>query len=476
MTTTTVDSPSLPAVGERISSRRQLSDLPVGSVIRCNERYGEETKIMQGQWRSERRGTRSQTSISPDRYMYTLVSIGPAEEQPVEEPVTVPRTGDTIVARPQFGVLPVGSIITSSSGRTALTRTEDGYRSQNGNAKDMTTLRLNYYRVTHVPGEQVDESEETMLESSAPTMTLDQFKQRFRTLIVAASNYNGISPTVTQRALRRMEVPEYDPQPGMYVCYRDSELYNSLPDGTVLTFGEDPADYLNYAVYIRRNGSLTKCLGGWRDNGSDAFFTYRVLQVPGVEPGVLAAAGSESELEAVYEFRKMAWETGWQVKLDQSWCGTYEECMRRAGVDESAVSVDTGTISAEEVAALPAGTVLRFRPTPTHSVLYRRDDAAGNPARTRRIAGNVPGSWARQMAVVWLSGQTMAIPILSHEEMDAMPVGTVIGEVGARQRWTKREPDGHSRAQRVWFASNDPSYGYTSRQFSVGSIRYVELP
>lgn len=474
MTTTTVDSPALPAVGDRITSSRQLTDLPVGSVIRCAARYGDETKVAADRWQSGRR-TRYQASINPDDFSYTVVRIGPDGERATEEStgVTALRTGDTIVSRPQFDALPVGSIITSVSGRTALTRTEDGYRSHHGSAKDTSTMRLNYYRVTHVPGEQVDESEETMLESPAVTMTLDQFKQRFRTLIVAASNYHGISPTVVNRALQRLEVPEYPVQPGMYVCNRDNTLLNMLPEGTVLTIGDDPADFGGYAVFVEQSTGPVRWLGGWVDDGGDPFFTYRVHQVPGVEPGALAANGSESELDAVQEFRQKAWNLGWNVKMEQSWCSTYEDCMRRAGVDENATINDSPTRSPEEVAALPPGTILRFRPTPTQSVLYRRDDTAGNPARTRRIGGTVSGSWAARMAVVAQPGQAMAIPVVSHEEMDAMPVGTAIRDASGGQSWKKGEGQ---HAGRVWFLRNDQSYGYSSRQFSVGTMQYVELP
>lgn len=470
--------------GTILTSREQVADLPVGSVICCDARFGEEQKINQNQWRCVGTGAvRAQSSISPapqSEFTYRLVRLGAPGEFEAPATPTVPAMGVSLSSHDQMRALPSGSIITSRAGRTSYVRDETGFRGEsNGRHRTVDSMRTDdFYRVTFVPGvaAEVDTTEQspTVAETVGGMETLEQYKQRFRTVVYGSQQGAGVSRTPIDRAMAKMGVGEPRLSPGMVVCMSDSDLIQSLPLSTVLVVGEDPSDWAKYGVYVRTTaGYVERWIGGF---DSDGHAQMRVIQMPGVEAEEWTqATGSESEREAIKQFKKEAWELGKRAKNDQGWCGEYEAAMSRVGIDETSLFIAEKGLSAEEVAALPQGTILRYLTSNTESVLYRRDDEANNPAKTKRIGGSLGGSWSPDHNVVmWTPDTPMNVSIACVQEMDGMPVGTVIGQ--ASQRWERRSEAMAGDSRRVWFSQGDTSYGYRSSQFSPTGMSYVVLP
>jgi hypothetical protein len=274
----------------------------------------------------------------------------------------------------------------------------------------------------------------------------------------------SLNPLVV--AYEKLEVPNHDPFLGMLVHGSDNRLVRRLPDRSILTAG-NPLTPLTHGVYgVDSGGSLTQLLGQLPYNVA---LTLEVAQGL-TRPDWMDVEAVPEDRTRIHEFRVRALEIGNRAKVDERWCGTYETAMSAVGID-STLTEAVETLTPEQVADLPAGTVLRFREDET-SVLLRRDDAADNPAKTVRIGGTVPGEWAsRDLVVVHphdATDRNMGIKVVSHAEMESMPVGTSIGEANGSRQWTKN-------TEGTWASSG--GYGsHRSNAFSLGNLRYTHLP
>lgn len=480
--TTTAEAPALPEVGSRIESHQQLIDLPVGSVI--SGRFEREVKREDGRWQRPSGDHRAEDSFDMNRYAYRVVSIGGDGTTPA-----VPPAVGSAVTVEQYTTLPVGTVIRRNRpGSVAWAREEGGWRSSNNTFRTPDRMRrdLSYLIVSlpepTTPPDPVDTTIETPLPETAEYIstaeTLEQYKQRFRTQMFGAQQNSGVNRGPVTAAMRKLGVAEMDVTPGLPVVMSDHDTIERLPDGTAVAY-KTPDD-AQYSVLVKQNGGLVSALGV---NHPDSFDVLKVIQVPGVDgpPEWVTASSSESELDAIRQFMRQAWEVGIEAKRSNSWCGEYERAMERVGINENVLCDPNSGLTAEEVAALPEGTVLRFWgfPATENSVLYVRDDAADNPARTRRIGGTLPGSWAaRGMSVVCEVSQPFRVSVASTAEMDDMPVGTVLQETANTRngnRWVKSSTGYSGDTSRFWKLAGD-TYGYRSRQFTTSAMSYTLIP
>lgn len=459
-------------VGTIITSREQLTALPVGAVIRYDgvstQHY---TKLDTDSWQ-----IRGNEGMAWADHHFTLGGANVVESLP--GPVL--SVGDRITTREQLEALPLGAIVQTRTGRTTYTREERGLVSTpGGRVRDFSPVRSgSHFLIVHLPGSPAEPEEigdTTEVTPIGGSETLEQYKQRFRTIVYGSAYQSGVSTVPLDRAMEKLSVVLHNHTPGMHVAYSDSSLMNSMPRGATLEIGRDPSDFNGYAVYGKdQNGGFIRLVGG---AGIDEAATLRLLSIPDVEPAewATAEAGLEDR-EAIRAFMRQAWQLGLKAKSENQWCGEYEAAMSRAGINEAVGSDTEPGLSAEEVAALPEGTYVRFAADASASVIYKRDDRADNPAKTRRVAGSLPGAWIENgMVKLWSPDDRTGLRFSVHsaEEMDAMPLGTVVTDRSSR--WTKREPNPEDTT-RAWYADGDNRYGYRSRQFTVSSLTYVVIP
>jgi hypothetical protein len=387
--------------------------------------------------------------------------------------------------------LPPGTVIERSDGAgPAWTRTDGGFESPNGSVRSMATMqrrtqerefRVSGMTPSPVGDQSADTTQQTPSIAPRDAVPLDQFKQLFRTTVMGAQQGSDVDRDPVIEALDGLKVPEFEPAVGMAACVYDYEFLGAMPENTLLATTLDPAAP-NYGVYRKHaSNSLTHLLGN--PNGYNGYTTLYVVEMPG-ENTDPPWAGSESEPDKVLEFKAAAWKMAQVVKSKTGWCGEVYQAVRRCGVDASHTRNDSSGHNPEQVAALPSGTVLRYRHGESvDTALYVRDDTAENPAKTRRIAGTLPGSWAQSMVVVHSPGRTMRIDVVSHQELETMPLGTTIAD-GWYNEWVKveqpqRQPVGH-----VWRHSRtdrpDPEEAqvlhYRADQFGMGALFYKVIP
>jgi hypothetical protein len=164
------------------------------------------------------------------------------------------------------------------------------------------------------------------------------------------------------------------------------------------------------------------------------------------------------------------------IKSEQGWCGEYERAVSLAGITRAAADAPSAvSTTAEEVAAMPQGTILRA----VHgrdSVLLLRHDASTNPCKTYRIGGTVDGAWSPTgLAAVWYPGSAMHIPVHSREELRHVPSGTQMREQGGGVFWERRPSPGNAE-QRDWFERGRMGgYAYRPNDFTVSSMQYTRI-
>ena len=372
-----------------------------------------------------------------------------------------------VLTHEQIAALPERSVIRSSRGFEWVKINGDMIRSlKNGRAVRAEATRPNFYTLTSLPSSVFlgDTSEETPSE----VLSLIEFKQRFKTLIEAQAQEHGIARDTIDDTLEAMDcrsaVTEFGHFVGMHVAGSDERLIHDLPEGTILVTGNDPSDWSHFAVLGVEDGCLNTLLGGETNHR-----LLRVHRLPN-DPVISVFDRSGSELPEIREFIKTAWEVGWSTKQAHGWCETYEACMGRAGITQPlANAVEAETLTAEQVAELPEGTLLRYIADSSKSVIYRRDDRSQNPARTVWAGGSLSGNWARLgMSVVAQAGEAVRIPVLSYEELEEMPSGTVIA---VNEFLYRRRDDGR------WAEiSGSGSYVSASHNFCIEETFYVDLP
>lgn len=229
-----------------------------------------------------------------------------------------------------------------------------------------------------------------------PTETVGQYKWRFREHALANATQHGVSYAASEQALRDMGAgPEAFPL-GAGMRIKNPTTARDTPDGTVMYTGR-PDVVRGYVVWQKSGGRWVRLLGEPVQQPGSTRSTYTVASINGdaTPPAWLTSQGTEEDEKAIAEFKATAWRRGWQLKREQSWCGTYESVMSQFGLTREVlrtahgVSVG-GRVSAEAAANLPVGTLLGWMSenNPEERVLMVRTNAVSNVARTVKIGGS----------------------------------------------------------------------------------------
>lgn len=399
-----------------------------------------------------------------------------------------PQVGDVCASRDEMRALPLGSTITSIRSGTVMTRTSDGYlitkkgtnaptRVREGDPRLIHGLNPGLWRVTTVeaPTEAVaagpvDYNEETpcLIE------TLMQFKMRWRSMISAQASYSGVEDRTMDAAFIRLRVPPMDVlalSPGMPINLYDQRLMRRLPAYSVVAVG-DPRDRATFGMWgVPSPNStidyLTRLAGAVGANRERCGWVESIPGVPRA-PWVDEVGGLTSGAE-IAAFKDSAWGVGWEVKEERDWCAEYEAAMRRSGVYADPNRVPQ-MITAEQVKALPVGAIVKYEGRFGQMRFYRRDDASTNPAGTVGIAGNVDGHWALMTELLWDAqheAARLAIPVTGAEDLDMMPLGSVMRtSPTARRRWTKTI---FGTGQHKYWTDGEAHYNSTDFDFDDGA-------
>lgn len=431
--------------------------------------------------------------------LYGYNKVHSLPESSESEPARLERY--TVLNPDHVDSLPVGTkVLNTSSGRT-WTKTDEGHwlSEENTTATARTMRRrFGYGHVQYVEGlpeaptsdsQVVDTTEQTPL---GRQLTLEQYAQRFCTLMEGGHQQAGIgSGYLVERALHdELGIPKYEPMMGLSVCYTDGSLIAQIPVGSVLVTEGEPGD-THFTAYRKSEGSLLRILGDGAITGPAVVLIIDSIPDSDAKAPWVDNDGSESELAAIRQFRVKAWTAAMNVKSATGWCGELEQVVYRSGIDRSVGTQDTATelLTAEQVAELPAGSIVRYMSTTAlienarsrtlKTALYVRDDSADNPAKTRRIGGVLPGSWVphsmevvyRNDATVDPAAQTLAISTTSFSEMDSMPDGTQVGD--GSTFYEKGHVDGAVRWTHV--GSNNSTYVYNASQLGL-NLLYRVIP
>lgn len=459
-----------PAVGERITSTPQMRAMPTGTVIHGN-RYGQETKREDGRWEHDGGASRASGSFNfseGSSYTYTVQSYPTGS---VTEPVTVtPAVVGQTVTLEQSHDLPLGTevdqggqgYVKGGSGRSGWVYTGGG-RISRVLSGDLPI------RVTGAP--PVPDTDTYAPVVPTPGETLTRFKQRFRTIVLAAQQRNGVDRGPVQSALDRLNVPEYDVTPGMVIDPFDAALLRNVPVGATLVQGTDPVNVRNYRVGVMRADRDVITVLGVNDNG---YAPYVLRSAPGLAcQDWVTATATQDDATGIEAFKVQAYRVGQAAKRDTRWCGEYEAAMQRAGIDDSyggdRASQTVEMIGGMETLGLPEGSLVRWSNS-TDSVILRRTGGGGNAARTVRVGGTVPGAWTDQQVAVLTRGraQSVDVSVASMEEATGMPMGTVIEVPGGTQ---------YRKIGRDCWAQIGNGYAYPAAQLiAICTGKYIHIP
>lgn len=231
--------------------------------------------------------------------------------------------------------------------------------------------------------------------------TVGQYKWRFREHALASAVQHGVSYTESERALRDMGAgPDAFPFGAGMMIKNPQTASRDVPNGTIMYAGR-PDVTRGYVVWERRAGRWVRLLGEPVRSPGEARSTYTIASINGdtTPPEWLRSEGTEEDEKAITEFKAVAWRRGWQLKREQSWCGTYESVMSAFGLSRDVLrSVNGipngGRVSAEAASALPVGTLLGWvsENNPEDRVLMIRTNAVSNVARTMKIGGTPESS------------------------------------------------------------------------------------
>lgn len=215
------------------------------------------------------------------------------------------------------------------------------------------------------------------------------------------------------------------------VISNSTDLKN-LPDKAVLYSG-DPSKAKLFTVYRMRHGEPTPILGQMtRRTGGQPVVLYEARGIDAA-PSEPAAA----DKVAVARLAMKAWRIGKRFKLNQNWCGVFEETLGMLGIDEQVAQVAGETtrsageiVTKEQAFMLPVGTLLAWRWERGYSnafALYRRiSEATRNVSGTRRFFGHNDGDERNnheQMQIVKMPGDEMRWPVPGGV-INACPPGT----------------------------------------------------
>jgi hypothetical protein len=395
-------------------------------------------------------------------------------------------TAGTVMTSDQVRDLTVGASVTYTPTGTVWTKhTNKAFASSAGGHCALVTMctRAAEGKVTlaqlpeEATGLDVDTTIETSMTGVNAEMSLAEFKQLFGTVAMGGQQTNGVNFNTVQAALKKLGIESLETGEGAYVAFGDKRLVGEMPPNTLLTTRTAPSDADHIVFRVSEAHELQFLMGYER---YDQYTILKVLTHPEGEKASWLSSDSEPDAEELLKFKKKAWQITREVKGQTGWCGVLEDIVKRAGVTAEVESVElpSKALKAEEVAALPVGTVLRYASLgSSSSVLYVRDDSADNPAKTRKIGGTMDGSWVQSGAIVVREhGNPMRITVHSREEMGSMPTGTVVCDSG-RNRWRRMRFTASGRTARDWrLPDNSYDYNYCPNDFSIGTLYYETIP
>jgi len=387
-----------------------------------------------------------------------------------------PETGTVLTTRADIEALPNGTRLRNTNNHNLYVKVPNGLHREGHRLLPFSrVVEDGRYRIENDSFSMDGINDET---PTPPLESLSMYQQRFQTTIIASADHAGIGRSTVEEAFDSLGISERFPLGvGMVVCHYDGDLMQMLPNGVLIESGRNPANYGNYGVYTKRNGRWVRKLGGGPMEGRSLSANIRVLGLPGTppQPDWLREEWTPDTPRLIHEFKQKAWIVGADHKARHRWCSEYESSMSRADVSEvrdfdPALLITT----AEAISALEEGTIVRLT-SRRESVIYLRDNRSVNPARTVRLGGSLPGSWTRgPVEVVRRPGQRLNVKVLSHTEMEGMPVGTMLQDRGNATRWT-RDYHTDNSGRVYWFEGTRRAYAYSSSDFGIGNLYYTKI-
>lgn len=489
------------AVGETIGSRAEFDELPAGAEVRNRVAGDIWTKQAGGDWRRNDTGARSSTLRTDNhlvvhslpaavRYVpgYHPVSQAEYEELPVGTTVrtgsgrvwtkqgdgiwvrddgthasrrtyltaggnvilsipTVPLlpVGTRLTTQAMFDDLPVGTIIEAGSTRYEKVTPVMGEYPNTG----WWVVNGSGTRVREQPQFSISDGVNCIVSypTSAQAAThesVNQYKWKFRQHVITAAqeHFGDVSSAIA--VLDRLGVTLDTMPVGTDVYIANNADAEALPEGTVVYHG-DPASVDRLGVFVRRGNRWVHVLGervDFRLPVTVDTVAGKVVEVDWNKPA------TEPDEAAINQFKGLAWREGWVEKKARSWCGTYEEVMRRIGIDASyerhlwvtSTGIRAGEmVTPEQAATLPVGSILKYqRPAEPNAWAYymRTERANPNRAGTRAVVrhGGTGGHFSTSgMMLEWAPefGEMRLAPPDVDDLFEVLPVGTVFDQAGS---------------------------------------------
>ena len=311
--------------------------------------------------------------------------------------------------------------------------------------------------------------------------TVPQFKQRFATTALGGAVENSVDRGPVRTALRRLHIDEadrYTLRLGMHVHTRDDETVSAIPTGTLLVCGDSALTPEASGLWAKTHHGVAGLLGSVL--GHETRRVLRVLSFPdGTE---VHDWPDEEDGLTLSAYKVRCWKAGMVTKGETGWCAQVEEVMKRCGLHHTLTETDgPGAVTRQEARDLRVGTILsngddlflrvddhepgrRFNATSRTIGLTRPAvRAAADRMNVEHVgAGSVPGP-----------GE-VSIVVRSADQMDQMPVGTVIGEYTS---WWIKGDDGLWHTCRDAAGGNPRAYGDRADRYSLSdTFRYVTIP
>src|SRR5262245_57784527 len=321
--------------------------------------------------------------------------------------------GAPLMDRADFEQCPVGTVIGPHSGET-YTRREDGsWEDSDGDDFDLSGFSLSgYNKIVSLPKGFKAKKKKVTCES------LRQWQWRYRDHCYCSADQAGVQRHVVDGVMDELGLTADMFPLGSGVPITNERDKERLPDGTQMVRGE-PDNLRGFGLYVKFHSEWRLLLGEM------PYQHNRPYRIVTGEPPEWNQPGTEEGLQDLYNFQARAWRIGWQAKVLHRWCGSYEEYMKRIGLDSGVLRLARfeglavgDRINTEQAASLPEGSVLRWvrKTDPTDFTWFVRDDSATNRAKTRFVFGHRPEgveqrNSAAVMEVLWINdGDSMLLP------------------------------------------------------------------
>lgn len=208
--------------------------------------------------------------------------------------------------------VPVGTIVESIDSRLKAVRTYVGWMDNNRR---------------HYPAQYLTDnigSHRLVALGDTPRETLNQFRQRLRTVALGRAYASGVDRGPVHRIFAGCNIGEFELSVGMWVDFSDQDLNEALPNNTIAQTGT-PEVWALYGVYRLHQGDWHWLTGG-NFNAEGA----KIIDLPG--HGVAdwcAAEWTEADDQAIEELKALVLHHGAEAKSSAGWCSQYEYALAR---------------------------------------------------------------------------------------------------------------------------------------------------